>query len=61
MKIKVWCDSGANAFSCREEIVDTEECFGLTDEEWNDLTEDEREDLVKDTAWERLDWGYRVI
>lgn len=59
-KIKWWCDSGANAFSCREGVVTTKE-IGITDAEWDAMTEDERESLMKEIAWDRLDWGFSEI
>lgn len=55
--LKVWCDSGANAFSCFKTEVPISE-FGLTDEEWDGLTDDQKDKYVKDVAWQRLEWGY---
>lgn len=61
MELKVWCDSGANIHSCRTVIIDVEDTFGLSDDEWKALTEDEQTEMVKDIAWERLDWGFKEI
>jgi len=33
MKIRFWCDSGANIHSCREEVANIEQ-LGFTEEEW---------------------------
>ncbi len=57
MKIRVWCDSGANAYSKREETVDVAD-MGFTPESWAAATEDEREKAVKEIAFANLDWGY---
>lgn len=54
MKIKLICDSGANITSARSEVVDTEKMWGLTDEEWNEMSEDDKYKLVEEWAWERL-------
>lgn len=59
MKIEIWCDSGANAQSCRRVTVDVMETYGLSDEEWNDTPDDEKDEMVKEIAWDRLDWGFR--
>ena len=61
MKIKVWCDSGANIKSSREEIIDTQEEWGISDVEWNTLSEEERHELVMEWAWERLEVGWRGV
>lgn len=55
--LKVWCDSGANVHSCFKTEVRVSE-FGLTDEEWDALTECQKDEYVKDVAWQRLEWGY---
>ena len=60
MKIELWCDSGANAFSCRKEIVDLDD-WNIADEEWNSMTEEEREKVIMDWANDGLDIGYSEI
>lgn len=57
IKLKIWCDSGANIHSCRKETVTVEE-LGYTDEEWNDLSEQDQEEAAKDVAFAQLDWGF---
>ena len=59
-KIKYWCDSGANAFSCREGTVTMEE-LGLTEAEWDAMNEYQRDEVMREIACERLDWGYAPI
>lgn len=58
--IEYWCDSGANIHSRRKGTITTEE-LGYSEEEWDMMEEDEREDIVKDIAFARLDWGFREI
>lgn len=60
MKIKIWCDSGANIYSKWENEYDLE-VFSITENEWNEMSEEEREDFVREIAFERLDWGYQEI
>lgn len=57
MKLKIWLNSGANAFSTYEVIVDTQE-YGIEDAEWCSMSEREKEDFAKDIAFEKADWGY---
>jgi hypothetical protein len=60
MKMRVWCDSGANAHSKREEIVDLSD-LGVSDEKWAEMSEEEREATMKEVAFAELDWGYAKI
>jgi hypothetical protein len=60
MKLKIWCDSGANHQSCREEIYEFED-LGMTEDEWDDMTEDEQNNYAQDIAFDRLDWGFSKI
>jgi hypothetical protein len=59
-KIKFWCDSGANAFSSKKGETTLDE-LGLTEAEWDSMTDDERDDLMRDVACDRLDWGYSMV
>ena len=61
MKVKFYCDSGANIHSCREEVVDLVEEWGMTKEEWEALNEDEKLELAKEWAYERLDIGMEIL
>jgi hypothetical protein len=59
-KFRVWCDSGANHASCYEQIIDLED-FDMSDAEWDSLTEKMQDEVMKEVAFERLDWGYAEI
>lgn len=54
MKIKVWLDSGANHRSNYKQIIDT-------DKEWNNLSEDNKEEIMREVAFSRSDWGFTEI
>lgn len=60
MKFKVWLDSGANIHSRRETTISLDD-IGISDEEWNDMEESDRDEVMRDVAFERLDWGYCEI
>ena len=53
MKVKFVCDSGANIHSARTEVVDTED-YGYTDEDWLELSEEQKQEIVEEWANERL-------
>jgi hypothetical protein len=57
---RVWLDSGANVYSCYKRIVSLDE-LGIEDEEWDSMSEEERESVMRDIAWDRLDWGFQEI
>jgi len=61
MKINLWCDSGANANSCRKETIDLSSDWNISDEEWNAMTEKEKEEQVMDWANDYLDIGWSEI
>jgi hypothetical protein len=58
-KIRYWCDSGANIHSKYEDETTLEE-LGLSEAEWLALTETQRDEIMKEYAFGRLDWGYRL-
>ena len=58
-KIKYWCDSGANIHSCLKGETSLDE-LGLTEDEWNAMSDDERDDIMREIACDRLDWGYEI-
>lgn len=60
MKLRIWCDSGADIHSKREEIIDLED-IGLTEDEWKEMTPLEKEAAAKEVAFERLDWGFEEL
>ena len=57
MKFKVWLDSGANIHSCYEQEIEID----ITQEELDSMPEKEREELFRDYAWDRMDWGWEII
>lgn len=61
MKVKFYCDSGANIHSCREEVVDLVEDWGMCPEECADLDEEDLEKLSMEWAWERLEVGTEIL
>lgn len=61
MKIKVWCDSGANIHSCREGEIDLENDWGITDEEWGKMSDNEKNEAVTDWAYENLEIGWSKV
>lgn len=60
MRLRIWCDSGANAQSKWEEEINTSE-LGFTDEQWSALSDEDKEAEVREVAFERLDWGYEEL
>ncbi len=59
MKVKFWCDSGANIHSMNSEIIDIKEDFDVTDEEWAEMDDDEKWDMAKNWANDAgLEIGY---
>lgn len=59
-KFKVWLDSGANHVSRREQEITLED-IGISDEEWDAMAEEKQEDVMKEIAWDRMDWGYAEV
>ena len=57
MKVKVWCDSGANIHSCKESTYDIED-LGLTEEELNEMSDEEKETFFKEIALDNFEWGF---
>lgn len=50
MKVKFSLDNGANIHSCREQIIDIEKMYDLTDEEWIEMSDDDKYELVQEWA-----------
>jgi hypothetical protein len=57
--IKYWCDSGASVYSCREGSTTLED-LGLTEAEWHAMPNDEKDEMMRELACDRLDWGYSL-
>ena len=55
IKIEAYLDSGANIHSCRKVVFEIEE------DVWNSMAETEQEELAKEYAWDRMEWGYEVV
>lgn len=60
MKIEFFCNSGANINSCRREVVDIGD-WGVSDEEWDGLTENQKFEMAQEWANDRLEIGYKEI
>jgi hypothetical protein len=54
MRVKFCCDNGANIHSVRKDTFDTERDFGITDEEWQEMSEEEKYKMVEEWANERI-------
>lgn len=61
MKIRLYCENGANCQSLREETIDTVKEWGMEEGEWENKTEEEKQDLVKEWVYDRLEYGYQEL
>lgn len=62
MKIKFCCNSGANHKSCNEGIIDITEEYDISEDEWKEMSEKQKNQIVIDWAWENgLDIFYEEI
>lgn len=59
-KFKVWLDSGANNQSKYETETTLDE-LGVTEDQWDALSDAEKDNLMRDVAFEHGDWGYSEI
>lgn len=55
--IYAWLDSGENVHSCYRNFVEWRD-LGITEEEWDMMTEKEQEKLAREIAFEQSDWGF---
>ncbi|EOL8940776.1 hypothetical protein ACM92B_002487 [Cronobacter dublinensis] len=60
-KFKVWLDSGANINSKYEQVVDLEDDLGISDEEWEQMPDGRKEEVMREVAWDRMEWGFEEI
>jgi len=56
-KIKFYLDSGANIHS-EYSVKLTFKEIGVTEEEWDSMNEIEKEEIARDIAWQRAEWGW---
>ncbi len=61
MKVKFWCDNGANRASVKHEIIDIMDEYGITDEMWGEMGEDEKEELAEEWALQHLGFGTEEV
>ncbi|EMF5696135.1 hypothetical protein V3954_004605 [Enterobacter roggenkampii] len=59
-KFKVFLDSGANIHSKYETEVDLDD-FGIESDEWDEMSENEQQEVMREVAFERADWGWEEI
>ena len=57
--IEYWLDSGANINSRYTGEVSLEE-LGLTGEEWDDMRNEDKDELMRELAFEKSEWNYCV-
>lgn len=57
MKVRFFCNSGANIHSTRQEVVDLEK-LGISDTDWRDMSEEEKYKVAEEWAWEKLEIGF---
>jgi hypothetical protein len=60
-KIRLYCDSGANIHSSRQEVIDLKKDWNIGPEEWAEMSDSEKEEIVKDWAYERLEIGWEPV
>lgn len=54
-KITFFMGSGANIHSMYKNTCTLED---LTEEEWDSMTDEEKDEIAREIAWERVDWGW---
>lgn len=59
-KIKFVCDNNANIHSSREETYTLKQ-LGLTEEEWDEMSEEDRYKMVEDWAMERFEYWFEEV
>jgi hypothetical protein len=66
VKIRFYCDSGANIHSCHEEVVDLAEVWGCSEEEakedWEGMSDDDKYEEAEQWAYNNgLEIGWEEI
>lgn len=59
MKIQYWCSIGRGPEITK--ILDTEKDFGISDEEWNQMSKEEQEEGLEDWAMENVSYGIKEL
>jgi hypothetical protein len=52
--------SGANVHSCRKEVVDLDD-LGISEEEWEAMTDEQQSQIMYDVAFGQADWGFTEV
>ncbi len=60
MKIEFYCNSGANAFSCRKEVFTIDD-LGMSEQQWDALSDDEKYAQAEEWANDRLEIGWKEL
>ncbi len=59
MKVKFWCDTNSGTGKGQNtQVFDLEKDFGLTVEEWNDLSEFHKEEYVEHWVHQTISYGW---
>jgi hypothetical protein len=61
LKIKLFCNSGANIHSTRTQIIDTVKNWGMAEGEWERLSEEEKHARAEEWANDRLEIGFEEL
>lgn len=61
MKVEFYCDSGANIHSCRKEVIDLDADYEISDEEWREMSDDAKYDIVREWAEDYLEIGFSDV
>lgn len=59
-KFRAYLDSGANIHSKYETEIDLDD-IGIESAEWDEMSEKDKDGVMKEIAWERMEWGYEEI
>jgi hypothetical protein len=54
VKVKYWINTDKVGSKCQDVIE-------IDDAEWLSMNDQERDELMKDQAFQHLDWGYEVV
>lgn len=60
MKIRFYCDNGANIHSRKQETFSLSD-LGLTEEEWREMTEEGKIKMVEEWMWDSMEVGFEEL